>query len=757
MWPSSWWTRPLRGVVDETSPQARRKVDDQTVGGSSESLKVEAVAQDEATAEEKEEQEETERSCPSEDGGRGGCGPDGTSRSMCGGSRGKAGCGGSAIAGAGWKRGRTGRGTWACKGMKVSARNGKMPWVRRKRRRRVPDGGGGSLRKEAAHVANRDKRRPKAGGVDVHPIGRALHGRGSCAARTRGGGRLQWLRLPGVVARGELDAQSSRARGEFTPTDFRSVALIEDETGGRVERVPLYLDEPLVFRLGGDWQGEGRKVRGVGVGHFIVIAPAGWTRSGDAPVDVEPCVDAGYRAHYFFGSRGDGRRIEGFEEGSVSSSVIVLDGDRVFDDSDQGELFVGDPPVLEAPGMAVARVGEEGKGGWGETFGLDDGKSLADVLAGREGWFFVRVYREDAGVETDSVHFRYMADLREIRMDGETYTPNTVLLPRSRGHVTTDVEIVRDPRTVAVAGVTTVSSLELESDGGRVACPADREAEELQIRLTGEHGGVDVVVGVPRVWWRLSVPGEAPGQWLDQALRMTREEFRTLGLAGAEICIDVPDRVRRVGVGFGDDGATNYRATKSGRRRGCLVPLRHFVDHEEIDRRLFVDAALRARFPDAAVGLLEIGADAMPRIVEFSVGCGRVSQGDTVVVRWRAEDCEGVTVSLGPDVGQVSPEGGQEIQVEQRTKVTLTLSAGGMADIVEERVIEVAELGSPNGRGPVARARALEGWRPAKGFSLREVSAVRGAAELSIPVDRRRRSEHAVNVASLERCVNEQQ
>ncbi|MDE0055393.1 MAG: hypothetical protein OXT64_14245 [Gammaproteobacteria bacterium] len=618
---------------------------------------------------------------------------------------------------------------------------------RRGQRRRKPPARGG---------VRREKEKARKGRPGGDARGRSRERARIVCRKNAGLWGVAVIPAAGVVVRDEADGQAAGMSREFTPAEFRSVALIEDEAGGRVERVPLFVDEPMVFRLGVDWQGEGRKVGGVGVGHFIVIAPAGWKRLGDAPVDPEACVDSGYRAHYFFGSRRDGRPVEGFEERGVSSSVIVLNGPRVFDDSDQGEMFVGKPPVLEAPGMAVARVGEEGKDGWAETFVLDDERSLADVLGGREGWFFVRVYREGVGVAADSVPFRYMSSLREIRMEGEVYAADTLLLPGSRGHAATDVQIVADGGATAVAGVTVDGSRDLESDGGHIVCPPDPEAKELHISVAGAGGVVDVVVGMPRVWWSFSTAGETPEQWFDQAPRMTREEFRALGLAGAEIRIDVPDRVQRVGVGFGDEGATNYQATKDARRRSCVVPLGHFVDHAEIDRRLFQNAALGAVFADRAVDLLEISADAPPRIVEFSVDYDQASPGDTVAVRWRAEDCDGVTVSLAPGVGQVGPEGSCEIQVEHPTRVALTLSADGMADVVEERVIDVVEPDAANGMGPVARAKALGGWRTAKGFSLREVAAVRGADGLGIRIDRRRRSEHAINVTALERCVNEQ-
>ena len=618
----------------------------------------------------------------------------------------------------------------------------------RRRRRRKP------VKRGGARAGAQEQPPPDDSGRSRTPV-RVARARIVCRKRA-GRWEVAVVAAPGVVVRGETEGPSAAANGEFLPKAFRSFAQIEDEAGGQTERVPLYVDEPMVFRLGADWQAEGRKVGGVGVGHFIVIAPAEWTRLGDAPVDPEACVDAGFRAHYFVADRGDGQAVEGFAERGVSSSIIALDGDRVFDESDHGELFVGEPPALKALGMALVRVGEEGKQGWGESFALDGERSLADVLDGREGRFFVRVYREGTGVEADSVQFRYLADLREIRMKGEAYAADTVLLPTTRGNAAVDVQIVAAEKTrVAVTGATD-GTREFEVDAGTVVCPADPEARQLRFRVAGKRGDVDVLVGLPRMWWRLATPGESPEPWRDQAQRMTREEFRTLGLAGAEIWIDVPERVPRVGVGFGDEGGMNYRARKDGPRRCCAVPLAHYLDHMEIDQRLFRDAAFGARLGEAAVDLIGITADPLPKIVDFSVGCGRIAPGDSVVVQWRVGDCEGVNVSLEPGVGPVGAEGSREIQVEQTMVVTLTLSAAGMEDVVEERAIEVEQPGPASAGGPVAQAKSLAGWRPAKGFSAGEVAAIQGAAGLPIRADWRRRSVHAINVASLERWMNGQ-
>ena len=560
----------------------------------------------------------------------------------------------------------------------------------------------------------------------------------------------------GVVVRGGGgEGQLARANGEFAPTAFRTVALIEDDAGGQVERIPLYVDEPMVFRVGTDWQGEGQKVGGVGVGHFIVIAPAEWTRLGDARADPEVCVDGGFRAHYFFRDSGDCESVEGFVEHGVSSSVIELVGERVFDESEQGELFVGEPPEMKARGMAWARVGEEGKQGWGETYRLDGRRSLEEVLDGRQGWFFVRVYREGSGVAVDSVQFRYLADLRAIRLAGEAYTADTVLMPTPRGYPTVDIEIVGAGDSGVAVTVAPNGTCQFEVRGRTVVCPPNPEAKQLHCRVDGNRGGVDVVVDLPRLWWRLATPGESQS-WRDTPQTMTREEFRTRASEGAEIQIDVPGRVPRVELGFGDDSGMKYLALKNGRRASCTVPLAHFLDHAEIAGRLFQDAVLGARCVGSGVDLIGVMADPPPRIIDFLVEPGRVSPGGAVVVQWAIENCEGVVVSLAPGVGPVDAEGSREIRVECSTVVTLSLSAPGMKSVDEERVIEVEEPEQANDERPVALAKAVGGWRPAKGFSPGELAAVQGAAALAVRVDPRRRSVHAVNVASLDRGINEQ-
>ena len=617
-----------------------------------------------------------------------------------------------------------------------------------RRPRRKPSETGGARRPAGARES------PAVGGEGRQRAPRVARARIVCR-KTAGRWEMVVVPGPGVVIRSVADRSTGRAEGEFRVMKFGSPAVIENMDGGQVERLPLYAGEPLVFRLGNDWQGDGRKVGGVGVGHFVAIAPWEWTRLGNVPVEPEPCVDDGFRAHYFYRGRDDRGPVDGFEEHGLSSSAIDLVGERVFDASDRGELFVGRPPVLKAPEMAWARVGEEGTRGWGETFRLDEGRSLEDVLDGREGWFFVRVYREGVGAEADSVQFRYLADLRGIRLSGEPYADDNLVLPTAGGHQAVTVGITCAEESEVAVTEASCGTRELEVRDGAVVCPPDPDLKEVRCRVDGGRGGVDIVVELPRVWWGLASEGRAPQPWRDGAHTVTREEFRRLAFAGTEIWIDVPRGLRRVGVDFGDDSRIDHPARKEGAGYRCVVPLAHYLDHSQIDRRLFRDAVLAGHFAESEVGLVRVAAEPPPRVVDFSVAPNRVSPGDVVVARWVVVDCEGVAVSLAPGVGPVDAEGSCEIRIQRPTVVTLTLAAPGMEEVIVERPIKVENPQSTDDEQLVAQARAVSGWRVAKGFSEGELWAVPGAEHLPLRIDRRRRSVHRVNVASLERWMSE--
>ena len=153
----------------------------------------------------------------------------------------------------------------------------------------------------------------------------------------------------------------------------------------------LFDDKPLIFKLRNDWTGDGRKVGGITNGHFVVIAPNEWERIDLVPVEPEGCTDTSFTAHYFFRDGSESaENTGGFRECEVAltTSSFELAGERVFDDSEDGELFVGAVPSLKSfSDIAWVRVGEEAKNGWkGENFNPDE-RTLAEVVDDRQGRF----------------------------------------------------------------------------------------------------------------------------------------------------------------------------------------------------------------------------------------------------------------------------------------------------------------------------------------------------------------------------------
>ena len=241
------------------------------------------------------------------------------------------------------------------------------------------------------------------------------------------------------------DTSLSAANGEYRPLSFFGVLSVKYDDL-KPDEFPLSDGKtPLIFKLQGDWKGTGRKMHGITQGHFIVIAPGEWTRTGHVPVEAQVCVDTKYLAHYFSEDKNNATNdVGGFKEYDITltQTGVQLSGTCIFDDSKDGDLFVGSVPRLNSgSGIVWARMGEEKQGGWsGENFKLAD-KSLADVLNGREGRFFIRVYDEETKL-IDSQEFRYCSVLSEIRVNGEQYNQHMVLSPPSDGHAPTRLQFV---------------------------------------------------------------------------------------------------------------------------------------------------------------------------------------------------------------------------------------------------------------------------------------------------------------------------
>ena len=399
--------------------------------------------------------------------------------------------------------------------------------------------------------------------------------------------------------------------GEYRPSSFSGVLVVKYADGDS-EETRLIDDAPFIFKLRNEWESDGRKTRSMTKGHFIVIAPREWTRTGRVRVEASGCADGSYVAHYFFsGQEDDTSSIGGFEECdlSVAGPGYVLNGMRIHDDSESGDLFVGDAPTLEpAAGIVWVRVGEEAQDGWkGMSFKPAE-KTLSDVLGGRSGRFFVRVY--DSVTLVDSEEFRYSAELREIRVNGEPYLTDMLLAPVPEGHSTVPLSFVGVDGSAVSVELTTANGRVTTASDGLVTVAPHPEADETTWSLGPD--GPDVVIRLPRVWWRLVRPGADADDWRDHPIPMSREEYREL--VGADMEVRLPAHVRRVRAGFdfGKRVDQSYDTERDGKLRRVNLPLAAFVDYEEIDTPSKEDVSLKIRCAGDDIELIHVIPDAPP-------------------------------------------------------------------------------------------------------------------------------------------------
>ncbi len=520
---------------------------------------------------------------------------------------------------------------------------------------------------------------------------------------------------------------------------------------GQEYDIPLFESKPLIFKLRKNWAGEGRKIDRITSGHFIVIVPSEWERTGRAPVEADGCADPEFRAHYFHrDATASDRGVDGFHEWSetLAATGIELIGRRIFDDSDDGELFVANPPSLKpSPGIEWARVGEETENGWGQNFVAHE-KALPEVLGDRDGRFFLRVYDSEVKL-LDSAAFRCLRNLRQIHVNGAEYTEHTALVPTSTGYPPTEILLIGTDGST-LSAMLPPEAPQSETPSGAIKVPPSPDADRISCSLASDANGVNIVLDLPRLWWRLEDGRRDRSAWHDTPLVMTREDFRQHAYANASMSL----RSRRfdsVRAGFDSQPEQSYRRTAED---DCIaIPLADFVDHAQIDRRLYRDVHFSVEWARETVPLIVISADPTPEIVSFTAEPRRIAAGEEVIIEWTTRNASDARVAMDPDAGLLQSDGTYTVRPTETTKYTLTVTASGTYDV--SRTVTVT-LDIPPGLGErlAARVRSHAGaWRRGKGFSSGELRdahlTVKEAVDRSIPIDRRRRTSHRANVDTI--------
>lgn len=519
--------------------------------------------------------------------------------------------------------------------------------------------------------------------------------------------------------------------------------------------VPLFEGGPLIFKLKKDWAGEGRKIARVTSGHFIVIAPTTWERSGHAPVEPDNCADPDFRSHYFYRDAAESdQHAEGFLEWSDSliATGLELTGHHIYDNSDDGDLLVGNAPNLKlSPSAEWARVGEEAQHGWGQNF-LVNQQSLSEVLDGKEGRFFLRVYDSDVRM-LDSVAFRYLHNLDQILVNGARYEATTALVPSSAGYSPAEVLFVGTDGST-LDPVLSSQAPQYKAPSGAIVVPPHPDADHLSCNL-GSNAQVTIVLDLPRLWWRLEDDHHGPGAWHDTPILMTRQEFQQYANANGELSL-LSRRIDSVRTGFDDELKQRYRRLVEDDH--IAIPLIHFVDYVQIDQRLNRDAQFSVEWAGKTVPLIVISADPIPEIVSFAAKPTKIVVGQEALLKWTTLNAGDARVAVDPELGVAASNGACSICPTETTTYTLSLITSGVEEI-SRSVTVIVESPVEFGQRLVPGVLSSSGkWRTGKGFSCGELRdaglTTTMAVDRSIPIDRRRRTSHRANVEVIRSGLN---
>jgi len=532
---------------------------------------------------------------------------------------------------------------------------------------------------------------------------------------------------------------------------FTGRLSVECQDGQRHEIQLFKDDDPLIFKLRKNWLGEGRKIASITSGHFIVIAPTAWTRTGRASVEPDYCADTGFRAHYFYREAGAADEcLDGFREWSNSRAEtgIELAGEVVFDDSDEGDLFVGEAPILKSsPNIEWARLGEETKSGWGRSFRPNE-NALPDILDGRQGRFYLRVYDSEERL-LDSAAFRRLRNLRRIRVDGRDYGGDFGIVPKPSGHVKTEV-CFTDSDNKNIAPALWNKALQNLMPSGAIEVPPNPNSDRILCTLatdTTDANGVVIVLDLPRIRWQLKDDRADLGEWQDTPIIMTRKEFKTSADSKVSMLL-LSKRFGSVRAGFDDKEAQPYKRLRKEDR--IEIPLAHFVDYAQIYRKQRKDVHFNVEWAQQTVPLVKISADPMPEIMSFTANPAKIGAGESALLEWTTRNAGDTRATIEPVAGTVDNDGACIVRPAETTMYTLTLTDYGTDCISKAVTVTVEQMRPPVNRAVAHVMSTGGGWRCGKGFSYRELQdagmTAREAARRSIPVDRRRRTSHRTNI-----------
>ncbi|MDE2915501.1 MAG: hypothetical protein OXL68_21610 [Paracoccaceae bacterium] len=311
------------------------------------------------------------------------------------------------------------------------------------------------------------------------------------------------------------------------------------------------------------------------------------------------------------------------------------------------------------------------------------------MLGDKEGRFFLRVYDAEMRM-LDSIAFRYVRDLRQINVNGTKYVQGTVLMPGETGYPRTEVSLVGTDGST-LSSVLPPQAQQAIAPSGTIEVPPLPDADYITCSLGSGANGVNVVLDLPRIWWRLEDGRAEPGAWRDTPLVMTREEFRNHAYADTTLSI-LSKRQSSIRAGFGDRPDQPYCRTIE--KHSIVIPLAHFVDHAAIDQKLTEDAHFCVEWAGERLPLIRVSADPVPEITTFTSNPPKVVAGQEAILRWATRNAQSARVRIDPAIGNVKSTGSVRVEPAASMQFTLRLTSSHIDDVT--RSVAVTVLTSPD-------------------------------------------------------------
>ena len=385
--------------------------------------------------------------------------------------------------------------------------------------------------------------------------------------------------------------------------------------------IPLFNDnKPLIFKLNKEWDGIGRRLKGVTRGYFLVFAPSEWRWGGKPLHNPELCSNGTFKAHFVY--RDDEEDLPDFYEGSIRhilpiKDAIKLSGEPLFDDSHHGPLHTGDVPNLKHPdNITWIRVGDEYPGSWkGENFKPDEA-DLEEMLAGRQGRFYIRIYDEKIDL-LDGIDFRYQQSLKKILINGNLYTQDTVLLPDlAKGHSSARLQFIdMTGRSIQPSLKKDNPYVTVNIESGIVLVKPHPDADKIVCSLSTDRNQADITINLPRIWWRL----KNDKKWRDIPWEFTRTEFLKKSKEDVIVKLRLPSNIECVKVGFDQKLDRSYPKRKILKNDYTELDLNmgafkfNKLLHEHIDTDISLNIQCLGReFTTPLITLVQVSRDPDP-------------------------------------------------------------------------------------------------------------------------------------------------